>query len=153
LATKQPADLAEATARAITLAEEEARRNGAAYLRSYHLLLGLLAEGTGRAAEVLRGLGLTLERTRAAAAARFGPEAPSEPAALGRTPRAKLAIAAAAEAAARLRSPRIETEHLLLALVQDEHGRGGAAQVLRDLGIEAGQVRSRLTEGSASGDA
>jgi ATP-dependent Clp protease ATP-binding subunit ClpC len=153
LATQQPGGFAEATARALTLAEEEARRHSAAYLRSYHVLVGLLAEGTGRAAEVLRGLGLTLERTRGAAEARFGTGEPPGPATLGSTPRAKLVLAAAAEEATRLKSPRIETEHLLLALVQEEHTEGGAALVLRDLGIETAQVRSRLAGVLGQGDA
>jgi ATP-dependent Clp protease ATP-binding subunit ClpC len=152
LATQQPGGFAEATARALTLAEEEARRHSAAYLRSYHVLVGLLAEGTGRAAEVLRGLGLTLERTRGAAEAIFGTGEPPGPATLGSTPRAKLVLAAAEEAT-RLKSPRIETEHLLLALVREEHTEGGAALVLRDLGIETAQVRSRLAGVLGQGDA
>jgi ATP-dependent Clp protease ATP-binding subunit ClpC len=144
VATQQPAGLAEPTVRAIALAEEEAWRHGAAYLGSYHLLLGLLAEGTGRAAEVLRGLGLTPERARAAIEARFGSEPLPGPATPGWTPRARLALATAAEEATRLKSPRVETEHLLLALVRDELAVGGAAQVLRNLGVEPDQVRSRL---------
>jgi ATP-dependent Clp protease ATP-binding subunit ClpC len=144
MAAQQPGGFAEATARAIALAEEEARRHGAAYVGSYHLLLGLLAEGTGRAAAVLRGLGLTPERARAAVEARFGPGQPPGPATPGRTPRARLALEAAAEEATRLKSPRVEPEHLLLALVRDDLAVGGAAQVLRDLGVDHGRVRARL---------
>jgi ATP-dependent Clp protease ATP-binding subunit ClpA len=69
MATQEPEGFAAATARAIALAEEEARRQSAAYLRSYHLLLGLLAESSGRVAVELGGLGVTLERARAAAEA------------------------------------------------------------------------------------
>jgi ATP-dependent Clp protease ATP-binding subunit ClpC len=142
--TQQPAGLAEPTVRVIALADEEARRRGAAYLGSDHLLLGLLAEGTGRAAAVLGSLGVTLERAQAAVEARFGHEQPPGAASLGRTPRAERALTAAAEEATRLQSPLVETEHLLLALVRDELAVGGAAQVLRDLGVEPDQVRARL---------
>jgi ATP-dependent Clp protease ATP-binding subunit ClpC len=144
---RQPVDFDEAAARAIALADEEARRHSANFVGSYHLLLGLIAEGTGRAAGALGGAGLTLERTRAAAQARFGSGQSPSDAALGRTPRLKLALADAAEEAARLKSPRIETEHLLLALLREERGEGGAARVLRDLGVEADQVRSWLAGG------
>jgi ATP-dependent Clp protease ATP-binding subunit ClpA len=48
----------------IELAFEECRRQGHANVGTGHLLLGLLIEGEGVAAQVLVGMGVTLERAR-----------------------------------------------------------------------------------------
>ncbi|TWH58618.1 ATP-dependent Clp protease ATP-binding subunit ClpC [Desulfitobacterium sp. LBE] len=48
--------------RVMELAHEEARRHGVSYIGTEHLLLGLLMEGEGVAARVLRNLGVSPER-------------------------------------------------------------------------------------------
>jgi len=50
--------------RVIELAVDEARRMNHSYIGTEHLLLGLVREGEGIAAEVLDGLGVTLEKAR-----------------------------------------------------------------------------------------
>jgi ATP-dependent Clp protease ATP-binding subunit ClpC len=52
------------TKRVIELAVEEAREMGHQYIGTEHLLLGLVREDEGIAAEVLRGLGLSFDRVR-----------------------------------------------------------------------------------------
>ena len=56
--------LAPRTKRVIELAVEEARLMGHHYIGTEHLLLGLVREGEGMAVNVLRGLGVSLERVR-----------------------------------------------------------------------------------------
>lgn len=50
--------------RVLELANEEARRQGVNYVGTEHILLGLLAEGEGLAAQVLSGLGLSPDKIR-----------------------------------------------------------------------------------------
>jgi ATP-dependent Clp protease ATP-binding subunit ClpC len=56
--------LAPRTKRVIELAVEEARMMGHHYIGTEHLLLGLVREGEGIAVNVLRGLGINLDRVR-----------------------------------------------------------------------------------------
>ncbi len=56
--------LAPRTKRVIELAVEEARMMGHHYIGTEHLLLGLVREGEGIAVNVLRGLGINLDRIR-----------------------------------------------------------------------------------------
>jgi len=58
--------------RVIELAIDEARHLGHNYIGTEHLLLGLLREGEGVAADVLDSLGITLERVRAETARVLG---------------------------------------------------------------------------------
>ena len=50
--------------RVVVLAQEEARALNHNYIGTEHILLGLLAEGEGVAAQVLGGLGLDLPKVR-----------------------------------------------------------------------------------------
>src|SRR3954467_3302127 len=56
--------LAPRTKRVIELAVDEARLMGHHYIGTEHLLLGLVREGEGIAVNVLRGLGINLDRVR-----------------------------------------------------------------------------------------
>jgi len=49
----------------VVLAQEEARRLGHTYIGTEHLLMGLLRETDGIAAQALRGLGIGLSNVRA----------------------------------------------------------------------------------------
>ena len=60
------------------------------------------------------------------------------------TPEAGRALRLAEEAAAEMRHPHVGTEHLLLGLIQEK--RGGAARVLRRLGLHIRDVRSFLVQ-------
>jgi ATP-dependent Clp protease ATP-binding subunit ClpA len=56
----------------VTLAEAESRRLGHRHVGTEHLLLGLLAQGTGPAARALTNLGLTSERVEREVVSRLG---------------------------------------------------------------------------------
>jgi ATP-dependent Clp protease ATP-binding subunit ClpA len=59
--------------RAVELAEEHAQVLGHSWIGTEHILLGLVAEGEGKAAHVLRSLGLTEEILRSELEAELGP--------------------------------------------------------------------------------
>ena len=52
--------------RALALADETAARLGREYVGTEHLLIGLLEEKTGPAAQILSHLGVTTDRVRSA---------------------------------------------------------------------------------------
>jgi ATP-dependent Clp protease ATP-binding subunit ClpC len=68
------------TKRVIELAVDEARRLGHHYIGTEHLLLGLVREGEGVAVDVLKGLGVSLDKVRSQTA-RVMMESASQPAA------------------------------------------------------------------------
>jgi ATP-dependent Clp protease ATP-binding subunit ClpC len=114
--------------RAVVLAQEEAREAKHNYIGTEHLLLGMLHEGEGLAAEALSSVGLTLERARAAVEEMIGHGTEHPKGHIPFTPRAKKVLELALRMALRLEHKDIRTEHLLLGLL--EEGEGVAAQVL-----------------------
>ena len=136
-----PFDLFTERARLVmTLATEEARSFHHDYLGTEHLLLALLQVEDGAAARVLKGLGVEIEKARAAIEFVVGRGTRLVAGELALTPRAKRTLSFAMEEARRLRHGYIGTEHLLLGLLRE--GEGVAAGVLTtDLGIQAEEVR------------
>lgn len=108
----------------MTLAHQEALRRGDDYLGTEHLLLGLLGEGEGIAAKVLRHFGLALEPARATVDQLVGQVANPDTSkrALKLMPQLKRVLELAGEEAQRLRQRYIGTEHLLLALLREGQG-------------------------------
>jgi uncharacterized protein len=119
------------------LANEEANTLGHEYINTEHLLVGLLREGTGIAAEVLKQLGLNLDRVRQEVhrlSARPSAASDKLPQAL-----AKEAIVVAMEEARRLKCDYVGTEHLLLGVLSQAEG--VANQVLGNLAVPPETVR------------
>ncbi|HHV56935.1 MAG TPA: ATP-dependent Clp protease ATP-binding subunit [Firmicutes bacterium] len=129
----------------IILAQEEARRLNYPYVGTEHLLLGLIREGTGVAAQALGSLGIQLDQVRAEVEKIIGPGtgAPAGPE-LGLTPRAKRVIELALDEARRMGVDYIGTEHLLLGLIRE--GEGVAARVLENLGADLEKVRAQVLQ-------
>ena len=105
----------------IVLAREEAGRLNHDYIGTEHILLGLGKVGGGVAAEVLDGLGLSLDRIRLEVEKMVEPG----PATLSIgevpfTPRAKKVLDLAVEEARAMRHNYIGTEHILLGLAKEE---------------------------------
>lgn len=123
----------------LTLAQEEARRFQHTYIGTEHLLLGLVREGEGVAAQVLSNLGVEVDQVRHAVEAIIGRGERIVLGEVGLTPRAKKVIGLATEEARRLNHRFIGTEHLLLGLLRE--GEGIAAGVLESMGLQLGQVR------------
>jgi hypothetical protein len=129
--------------RVMRLANQEAQRFNHEYIGTEHILLGLVKEGSGVAANVLKDLGIDLRRIRLEVEklVQSGPFTVTR----GKrplTPRAKLAIQYAIEEARNLSHNHVGTEHLLLGLLREQEG--VAAQVLMNLLLELDDVREKV---------
>jgi ATP-dependent Clp protease ATP-binding subunit ClpA len=137
----------------LSLAQEEAQRFNHQYIGTEHLLLGLVREGDGVAAKVLRDLGVDLNKVRSAVEFIINRGDRIVLGDIGLTPRAKKVIELTVDEARRLNHQYIGTEHLLLGLVRE--GEGIAAGVLESLGVTLEKVRTQtiqvLNQGSSGG--
>ena len=125
--------------RAILLAQEEAKRTQSSHVGSEHLLVGLLLGGDGVAARALRHLGVELEIVRPIVESKNDPSLVSDP---KLTPEAKRILGFAVVEAKRFRRDTVGTEHLLLALMNEENGTG--ATILRELGVDLHEARTTV---------
>jgi ATP-dependent Clp protease ATP-binding subunit ClpC len=125
------------------LANQEAQRFNHEYIGTEHILLGLVKEGSGVAANVLKNLDVDLRKIRLEVEklVQSGPEMVTM-GKLPHTPRAKKVIEYAVEEARNLNHNYVGTEHLLLGLLREEEG--VAAQVLRNLGLKLEDVREEV---------
>jgi ATP-dependent Clp protease ATP-binding subunit ClpC len=130
--------------RAVVLAQEEARLLGHSYIGAEHILLGLLEEGTGLAAQTLAGLGVTHAAARQQVELIVGRGSGQQAGHIPFTPLAKKALQLSLREALHLGDNYIGTEHILLALLRE--GDGPAVQVLEHLGVDPSQGRRQLTE-------
>jgi len=126
----------------LTFAQEEAERSHHSYIGTEHLLLGLLRLPSGPAPEVLRELGVDIETVRHTIAAVLGRNERIVIQQIIPTSRVKMVIEIAFEEARRMGHERVDSGHLLMALVME--GEGIAAHVLEDLGATAQQVVAAL---------
>jgi Clp amino terminal domain, pathogenicity island component len=127
----------------LRLAEEEAQRCNHEYVGPEHILLGMVREGSGVAANVLRNLDINLRRIRLEVEllVRSDPE-PLFVARLSRSPRATQVVEYALAEAMDLNHHYVGTEHLLLGLLREEEG--AAAQVLVNLGLRLQDVQEEV---------
>mgnify|MGYP000126622872 CR=1 FL=1 len=132
--------------RVMQLARAEAVRLNHDYIGTEHVLLGLIQEGSGVAASVLRNLGVDLQRIRQEIerTVRRGTAPAPRTGQLPFTPRAKKVLEFAIEEANSLGHNYIGTEHLLLGLLRETGGR--AAKVMESLGIRLRDVREEVLE-------
>jgi ATP-dependent Clp protease ATP-binding subunit ClpC len=127
------------------LANQEAQRFNHEYIGTEHCLLGLVKEGSGVAANVLKNLDIDLRKIRLEVEriVQHGPG--GEQVVMGRlphTPRAKKVIEYSIEEARNLNHNYVGTEHLLLGLLREQEG--VAAQVLMNLGLKLEDVREEV---------
>lgn len=130
--------------RVVHLAEEEARLLRHDHVSAEHLLLGLLYDGEGMAAEALDSLGLSREEVRGQLTEIIGHGHSSAAGPLSFTPQAKRVLELSLREALALGHLYIGTEHLLLGLLRDSEGI--AAQVLTGLGAGHSRVRDRVLD-------
>jgi hypothetical protein len=126
----------------LTLAQEEAQRFKHDYIGSEHLLLGLIREGSGVGAKVLASLGVELNQVRSSIEADIGRGGSPVAQNAGLRPDAKKVIELAVDEARRLNHHYVGTEHLLLGLARLDEG--GAAGVLKSLGVELDRARGEV---------
>ncbi|QUY45693.1 ATP-dependent Clp protease ATP-binding subunit [Acaryochloris marina] len=130
--------------KAITLAQEEARRLKQACVGTELILLGIIAEGTGIAAKVLNSLGANLEEVRVEVE-KFGISGTSAAKAdIPFTPRSKRVLELALEESQQLGHNYVSTEHLLLGLTKDEQSI--AVQILVNLEIDFIDIRTQVMQ-------
>ncbi len=128
----------------LTLAQEEARRFQHNYIGTEHLLLGLLREEQGVAAQVLNNLGIELNQVGHAVERIIAHGDHIVLGEIGLTPRAKKVIELSIDEARRLNHHYVGSEHLLLGLILE--GEGIAADVLESLGVQLEQVRTETMQ-------
>ncbi len=127
----------------MALANQEAQRFNHEYIGTEHILLGLVKEGSGVGANVLKNLDVDLRKVRLEVEklVRAGPEMVTM-GKLPQTPRAKKVIEYAIEEARNLNHNYVGTEHILLGLLREHDG--VAAQVLMNLGLKLEDVREEV---------
>ncbi len=120
---------------ALNLAIQSAEQLGHTYIGTEHIVLGLLQEGTGVAASVLGGRGITAAayQQKIIEAQSCGQQSELTPADF--TPRAKKSMELAVAEAAAMQHGYVGTEHILLAVLQD-----GSSVAVRLLGILGGRT-------------
>ena len=126
----------------IMLAQEEARRLGHNFVGTEQILLGLIGEGTGVAAKVLKSMGVNLKDARIEVEKIIGRGSGFVAVEIPFTPRAKRVLELSLEEARQLGHNYIGTEHLLLGLIRE--GEGVAARVLENLGVDLAKVRTQV---------
>jgi len=129
----------------MNLARQEAQRFNHEYLGTEHVLLGLVQEGSGVAANVLKNMGIELDKIRMEVEkiVKTGPSMVT----MGQlpfTPRAKKVLELSMEEASNLGHNYIGTEHLLLGLIKENQGI--AAQVLLNLSVKLEDVREEVLD-------
>ncbi len=127
----------------MALANQEAQRFNHEYIGTEHILLGLVKEGSGVGANVLKNLDVDLRKVRLEVEklVKSGPDMVTM-GKLPQTPRAKKVIEYAIEEARSLNHNYVGTEHLLLGLLRENDG--VAAQVLMNLGLKLEDVREEV---------
>src|SRR5215471_17612000 len=129
----------------MSFARQEAMKFNHEYIGTEHILLGLVQEGSGVAANVLKHMSVDLEKIRheVEKIVKTGPSMVT----MGQlpfTPRAKKVLELSMEEASQLSHNYIGTEHLLLGLIRENEG--VAAQVLMNLGLKLEEVREEVLE-------
>ncbi|MFO0175338.1 MAG: Clp protease N-terminal domain-containing protein, partial [Planctomycetota bacterium] len=129
----------------MSFARQEAMKFNHEYIGTEPILLGLVQEGSGVAANVLKNMTVDLEKIRheVEKIVKTGPSMVP----MGQlpfTPRAKKVLELSLEEASQLSHNYIGTEHLLLGLIRENEGI--AAQVLTNLGVKLDEVREEVLE-------
>lgn len=142
--TSWPEAVTEAVRAAMVTAQDESRDLGHNYVGNEHVLLGLVAQTDGMAADVLAGLGVTRAAIIARAREVIGADSPRRWEALGVTPRLKRALVFARAEARRLGHRCVGTEHMLLGIARLDDG--ADARLLRELGAPPARIREEIAK-------
>jgi len=126
----------------IVLSQAEARLRNHDYIGTEHLLLALLQESEGVAAQALAALGVDFEAVRAGVDKAVGEGITPPTGNIPFTPRVKHVLEMALRESIDLGHPNIGTEHLLLGMLRDADGVG--ARVLIDDGVTLAVARQEV---------
>ena len=129
----------------LVLAQDEARALHQPYVGTEHILLGLIQEKDGLAAQALDRLNVTydavVQEIRKVVSIDEDADVSGH---LSFTPRVKRVLENALREAMQMGQSYISTEHLLLGIVRE--GDGTAIQVLKRLGVEGDDIRTALND-------
>src|SRR6266545_3219851 len=128
--------------RVVVLAQEEARRLNHNYIGTEHILLGLLQEGEGVAAEALESLGISLEAGRVQVEEIIGRGLSAPTGHIPFIPPTKKAPELSLQETMQLGHNYMGTEHILLGVSRE--GEGVGAQVLAGFGADYARVREQV---------
>jgi len=128
--------------RVVVQAQEQARSLGHDHIGTEHILLGLLSEGEGLAAQALAALEISLDAVRDQVVEIVGEGTSQQSGHIPFTPRTKKVLELSLREAQRLGDDSIGTEHILLGLVRE--GEGVAAQILVRLGASLDRVKAQV---------
>ncbi|MEO7300798.1 MAG: Clp protease N-terminal domain-containing protein [Verrucomicrobiota bacterium] len=143
--TSRGPDFTPRARRVLLLARQEADRLHHDFIGTEHLLLGVIALGSGVSVNVMIQHGFTLDevRTEVERHVEKGLEG-IIPRSIPYTPRTKRVMAQAENEAKRFQHTYVGTEHLLLALLAESEGL--AAKVFKNLGLDAAQAYAEITK-------
>jgi len=134
----------------LIIAQQEAAALGHNYVGTEHLLLGIVKEGKGIAAQVLRGMGVDSDKVIEKIEELTGRgDQGAVTQMIYLTPRTKRVLELSVLEARRMNHNYVGTEHLLLGLIRE--GEGVAAKVLRDLNVDLGKAREEIMKALSSG--
>ena len=128
--------------RAIMIAQEEAINLNHDYIGTEHILIGLTKEEEGVASQVLRQLGVNVDKVVEEVERLVGKGEYQQVGEIAFTPRSKKVLELASQEASQLKNNYIGTEHILLGLIKE--GSGVAVRILTDLGINLDNVYSEI---------
>ena len=129
----------------LVLAQDEARALHQPYVGTEHILLGLIQEKDGLAAQALKRLGVAYDAVvkgiREVASIDEGADVSGH---LSFTPRVKRVLENSLREAMQMGQSYISTEHLLLGIVRENEGT--ALDVLSRLGVKGDDIRTALND-------
>lgn len=129
----------------LVLAQEEARRLHQPYVGTEHVLLALLKEEDGLAAQALERLGVHYEATVAAIRRIVTIDESTDVSEhLSFTPRVKRVLENSLREAMQMGQSYISTEHLLLGIIRENEGT--AIEVLERMGVSGDDLRAALND-------
>lgn len=129
---------------AIELSQAETRRMGHNLVGTEFLLLGLLAQGTGIAVQILREMQINLKDTRREVEKIIGRGCEFVSAEIPLAPKVKRILEQSIQESNYLENNYVGPEHILLALISDRES--VAVQVLEKLGADLVKTRERLLQ-------
>jgi ATP-dependent Clp protease ATP-binding subunit ClpC len=134
----------------LVLAQQEARLLSHGYIGTEHLLLGLIAEERGVAAQLLDGLGVHLDALRIQVEVLVGQGDQRPSGHLPFTPNAEGVLQLSSRIAATFSDTWIGTEHLLLAIIGGQEN--SAIRALRVSNLDLDTLRVVLLAKATSGE-
>jgi ATP-dependent Clp protease ATP-binding subunit ClpC len=132
----------EKSVKVVMLAQEESRRLGHNFVGTEQILLGLVGEGTGIAARLLKSMGVNLKDARIEVEHIIGRGAGFVAVEIPFTSRAKRVLDLSLEESRQLGHNYLGTEHILLGLIKVNEG--NASKVLENLGVDLTTVRTQV---------